>query len=90
MALFDSTLLALCCFATACDVASPDGGADTDTGSWPTGPLTCADVDRGAAGQELVYDAETTLSGVYRIADRAIYDDGQVVTIEAGTVFFAA
>ena len=61
---------------------SADTGATTDSA-----PRTCAEVDREAEGAELPFDAEATLSGVYRVDGRQIYDAGQVLTVEPGTVF---
>ena len=51
-------------------------------------PLVCDHVDRSADGEVLVIQGEEiTLSGTYRVSGRQIYDKGQVLTIEPGTVF---
>lgn len=87
-------VLALPLVLAAC--VGPSGTTDTadptDTAAGDN-PLTCADVDRGQAGTPFVStelipaDTDGTLSGVYRVSGRQIFDAGQTVTIEAGTVF---
>ena len=70
----------------ACDADGPDH-TDTITTTVTSPPQACAEVDRSAAGQDLVFDPQTTLSGVYRVDGQQIYDSGEVVTVEPGTIF---
>lgn len=104
MRLLYAPLAALPLALAACEINidDDDGSADTgaaDTGAdessdgadetgEPTGPQTCADVDRSEmAEQPPTGEAEITLSGVYRVSGRLIYDNDEVVTIEPGTIF---
>lgn len=70
------------------DTADTDATDGADETGMPASPQTCADVDRSAMGEAPETEsAEITLSGVLRVSDRLIYDSGEIVTIEPGTVF---
>lgn len=96
-ALVSAMTLAACVVEStgSADPGSTDPGNDsgtTDPGTADSGiakgPLTCADIDRTQVAQEMPKKAESlTLSGVYKIDGRYIYDGGEKITIEAGTVF---
>ncbi|MEM7158689.1 MAG: hypothetical protein AAF799_37960 [Myxococcota bacterium] len=68
------------------DGADETAGVDETAGA--SGPQSCAEIDRTMEGElPTIEGDEITLSGVYRISGTLIYDRGQVVTIEPGTVF---
>ena len=75
--------------ATAGDeTAGADETEGVDETAGASGPQSCAEIDRTTEGELPTLEGdEITLSGVYRISGRHIYDAGQVVTIEPGTVF---
>lgn len=69
-------------------LAACGGDSDGDGDGDDKIPLTCADVDLTQAAQDMPEQTEdVTLSGVYKIEGRYIYDGGEKVTIEPGTVF---
>ena len=65
-------------------------GDDEET-STPPPPLTCAEVDRSAAGQELGdIDQDVTLAGILRVPSRRITHTAGTVTVQPGTIFLMA
>jgi hypothetical protein len=80
-----STLsLSVCALIIGMSLTACGGGDEEEKAP----PLTCADVDLTQAAQDMPEKGETvTLSGVYAINSRYIYDGGEKVTIEPGTVF---
>ena len=72
----------------AADETPSDTSQTGDTAAPAAAPRTCAEVDRNqVADPPPLEGPDITLSGTYRIDTRFIYDGGQRVTIEPGTIF---
>ncbi len=93
--LLGASILCLMLALTGCDDGSPAGDAGpplTDAGPTPVDagapPLRCDEVTAGADAVPLeATTGDSTLSGVYRVTGRVVFDAGQTTEIAPGTVF---
>ena len=77
----------ICCISLITSFVMGCGNNEDNNDSAGPPPLTCAEVNRTQTGKDLTFEAKTSLSGVYSVTGRQIYDSGEEVTIEPGTIF---